>query len=346
MVAPEECKVVDLFCGAGGLTHGLIQAGFDVVAGYDSDPSCRHAYTHNNGVPFHERDLTKVLSSEIQAHYTGASRSILAGCAPCQPFSTYARTRVGTDERWQLLVRVSEIVSEIEPDAVLIENVPQLARHPVFHRFVSSLKNLKYSVSWALLDASDYGVPQTRKRLVLVANKGQRADIAAGAGIPASVRDTIGNLEPLAAGEQSPSDTFHRSCKLSALNLRRIQASTPGGSWRDWDDELRASCHRKDSGSTYPSVYGRMEWDKPSPTITTQFFGYGNGRFGHPTQDRALSLREGALLQTFPNNYQFEPPGVRLSTQRLGRLIGNAVPPLLAEHVGRAVLRSLAEPGT
>ncbi len=128
-------------------------------------------------------------------------------------------------------------------------------------------------------------------------------------------------------------DSLHHACRLSALNLRRIRVSTPGGTWRDWDQSLLANCHRKKTGETYPSVYGRMEWDAPSPTITTQCFGYGNGRFGHPEQDRAITLREAAILQTFPDSYKFLPEGEKVKFSLLGRLIGNAVPVRLGEVI-------------
>jgi DNA (cytosine-5)-methyltransferase 1 len=140
------------------------------------------------------------------------------------------------------------------------------------------------------------------------------------------VRKTIAYLEPLAAGEKSKTDKLHLCSKLSNLNLKRIRAAKPGGTWRDWPPELIAKCHTKKTGKSYPSVYGRMEWDKPSPTITTQCFGFGNGRFRHPEQDRAITLREAALLQTFPANYQFIDPNENLVAIPIGRLIGNAVP--------------------
>ena len=156
------------------------------------------------------------------------------------------------------------------------------------------------------------------------------------AGAPATVRDTIAGLAPIEAGQESAGDPTHRASRLSELNLRRIRASTPGGSWRDWDRTLVAQCHREASGETYPSVYGRMQWDSPAPTITTQSFGFGNGRFGHPEQDRALSLREAALLQTFPEDYEFVPEGERARFSVIGKLIGNAVPVKLGEAIARA----------
>ena len=160
---------------------------------------------------------------------------------------------------------------------------------------------------------------------------------------PNTVREAISHLVPLAAGDSDPSDALHSACKLSELNLRRIRASRPGGTWRDWDAALVATCHRKQSGETYPSVYGRMEWDAPSPTITTQCFGYGNGRFGHPEQDRAITLREAAILQTFPASYRFLQTGERARFYVLGRLIGNAVPVRIGEIVAESLRRHLSD---
>ena len=153
-----------------------------------------------------------------------------------------------------------------------------------------------------------------------------------------TVRETIGSLPPIKAGERDPQDELHTASSLSPLNLSRIRVSRPGGTWRDWPEELQASCHRKDTGATYPSVYGRMEWDRPAPTITTQCFGYGNGRFGHPEQDRAISLREAAMLQTFPESYAFAPPGAPIKFNKMGRLIGNAVPVRLGEVIARSLV--------
>ena len=152
-----------------------------------------------------------------------------------------------------------------------------------------------------------------------------------------TVMDEIGALPSLNHGEADEADPLHCTSRLSEINARRIVASKPGGTWRDWDEDLVAKCHKVETGRGYSSVYGRMKWDEPSPTITTQFFGFGNGRFGHPEQPRALSLREGAMLQGFPRDYEFVPPGKRIQFKAVGRLIGNAVPVKLAAAIARAV---------
>ena len=228
------------------------------------------------------------------------------------------------------------------PHIVTMENVPRLERESVFSCFVESLKSLGFVVWHKVVNCSDHGVPQQRERLVLMASRLGPLQL-----IPATrrktVKEAIGKLPPIDAGETYDKDPLHQSSGLSPLNYTRIKASSPGGTWRDWDEELVANCHKKKSGMTYPSVYGRMSWDQPSPTITTQFFGFGNGRFGHPEQDRALSLREGALLQSFPKGYKFCKPGDPIYRKTIGRLIGNAVPVKLGEAIGKCVIAHIEE---
>ena len=269
---------------------------------------------------------------------------ILAGCAPCQPFSTY--TRGSSAHPWQLLDTFGEAVLALQPEVVTMENVPRLTAHSVFAKFVSYLDRAGYHRSHSVVRCVDYGVPQTRSRLVLLASK--LGDIqlepptCEDRGL-ATVRDTIEHLDRLAAGETSASDALHKASGLSPRNLDRIRSSTPGGTWRDWDETLRSACHARETGTTYPSVYGRMQWDHPAPTITTQFHGFGNGRFGHPEQNRAISLREGALLQTFPEDYSFVPEGDTVATSPIARLIGNAVPVQLGAAIGKSIVRHLEE---
>jgi DNA (cytosine-5)-methyltransferase 1 len=335
---------VDLFCGAGGLTHGLIRGGVAVVAGLDVDPECRVPYESNNSpAKFREADVRKVRGSDLADLYSKGSVRLLAGCAPCQPFSTYSRKgrRVRNDAMWDLVQDFGRLVREFGPDLVTMENVPQLVHHPVFESFLEDLTG--YDVWWEVIECAQYGVPQTRKRLVLLASRLGPVSLAPPKLAKAkTVRSAIGKLVPLKAGEADPQDQLHVASRLSALNLRRIRASRPGGTWRDWDASLRATCHAKDSGQTYPSVYGRMEWDKPAPTITTQCFGFGNGRFGHPEQDRAITLREAAILQTFPKGYRFTSRDQRVKFSVMGRLIGNAVPVRIGEAIARSLVAHVA----
>jgi DNA (cytosine-5)-methyltransferase 1 len=158
-----------------------------------------------------------------------------------------------------------------------------------------------------------------------------------------TVRESIENLPHIAAGEVNCDDIMHSASKLSATNIKRIESSKPGGTWRDWDDSLKLKCHQKKSGKTYMSIYGRMLWDAPSPTITTQFYGYGNGRFGHPEQNRALTLREGAILQSFPPDYVLVDPSQEFKRREIGTHIGNAVPVELGRAIGQSILNHIAE---
>ena len=285
--------------------------------------------------------------AELRKQWDESTYTLLAGCAPCQSFSTYSRKgrQSREDNRWNLAAHFGRLVKESRPDFVTMENVPQLLDHSIFSEFKECLAG--YHVWHDVVECSQYQIPQTRKRLVLLASRlGPIELMAPPVGVEdVTVRKAIAHLSRLAAGNKDPKDSLHSACRLSDLNLRRIRASSPGGTWRDWDKSLIAKCHQKSSGDTYPSVYGRMKWDAPAPTITTQSFGYGNGRFGHPEQDRAITLREAAILQTFPDTYKFVPKGERVRYSVLGRLIGNAVPVRLGEVVARTFVEHVARFG-
>ena len=337
--------VVDVFCGAGGLSHGFALEGFDVGAGIDTDASCRHAYERNNDAPFLEKDVADVQGGYLRDLFAEGRPRILVGCAPCQPFSTYSRNRA--DTKWKLLGEFGRLVAEVQPDVLTMENVPRLANFhggDLLRGFLHSLADAGYAVWSRVVDCAAYGVPQTRKRLVVLASRLGAIELVPPTHPPGryrTVRDAIAGLPPIAAGERAEEDPLHCASRLSAVNLARIQAAEPGKSWRDWDPHLVAKCHRKRTGRWYQSVYGRMAWDAPAPTITTQCNGFGNGRFGHPEQDRAISLREAALLQTFPPGYEFFSPGERWPISAAARCIGNAVPVSLARAVARSVAHAL-----
>ena len=341
---------VDLFCGIGGLTKGLELSGINVVAGLDFESSCKYAYEENNNSKFIQKDITTVTSDEIKKLYPkDTDVHILAGCAPCQPFSKYThryRKDGYKDEKWRLLYHFGRLVRELSPEIVAMENVPELEKTSVFMDFEKELQKNGYHISSDVVFCPDYGVPQKRKRLILLASKFGDISIPQKTHSPeeyVTVRDAIGDLPPLIAGSTDPNDIMHNATALSDINLRRIQQSVQGGTWRDWDDDLQLTCHKKHTGRTYPSVYGRMSWDEPSPTITTQFYGYGNGRFGHPEQNRAISMREGALLQSFPRDYRFVDSTEIFNRRKLGIQIGNAVPVKLGEAIGKEILNHLKE---
>lgn len=349
---PIPATAVDLFCGAGGLTRGLLDAGIPVAAGYDVDEACRFPYEHNNQpTKFHKVSVADLTSEALSAHYPTGHARILVGCAPCQTFSKYTQGLDNdNDPKWTLLDEFARLVTEVKPDIVSMENVPELQRHPIFDRFLDTLAEEGFHFSSdrekQIVYCPDYGIPQHRRRLVLVASRLGPIEL-----IPPThsnrkqrtVRKALSRLPRLNSGEACASDPLHRTSSLSPLNLKRIRHSKPGGTWRDWPPALVAKCHRESTGKTYPSVYGRMEWDKPSPTITTQFFGFGNGRFGHPEQDRAISLREGAILQSFPKDYAFVAEDGEYCFKTIGKLIGNAVPVRLGEVVGETIKYHLEE---
>ncbi|WP_159188679.1 DNA cytosine methyltransferase [Klebsiella pneumoniae] len=338
-------KVVDLFCGAGGLTHGLHLAGLDVVAGIDLESDCRAAYESNNDALFIEKDISLVTKEEIDKFFEGASVRVLAGCAPCQPFSKYTQGKdKKNDKKWPLLYEFERLIRDVNPEVVTMENVPDVTKHSVYDDFYNNLSSLGYHIWADRIECVDFGVPQNRVRHVLLASKlAPISLIRPEQESMLTVKDCIGGLPALAAGQTDPDDPLHKASQLSEINLKRILHSKPGGTWRDWPAELIASCHSKASGQGYASVYGRMSWDKPSPTITTLCYGFGNGRFGHPEQHRAISLREAALLQTFPITYTFTQPGDPITMKKVGRMIGNAVPVNLGKAIGLSIVKHLEE---
>jgi DNA (cytosine-5)-methyltransferase 1 len=334
-------SAVDLFCGVGGLTHGLQMSGINVTAGYDTDEHCRLPYEANNKAEFINQSVSELTAKQLSSHYGGATNRLLAGCAPCQPFSNYTQA-LPKDARWGLLSHFGRLASELRPELITMENVPDLERHEVFPEFIKTLTTLGYHVWHEVVYCPDYGVPQQRKRLVLLASllgeislikpTHQKYEYV-------TLKEAIGSLPRLQAGKTNKNDPLHRAASLSETNLKRIKASKPGGTWKDWPIDLLAGCHKRDSGKKYTSVYGRMNWDELSPTITTQFYNYGSGRYGHPTQARAMSLREAALLQSFPVDYQFTSIKENYTISNISRMIGNAVPVLLGKAIGESLLK-------
>lgn len=340
-----KVEAVDLFCGIGGLSYGLRQAGVDVVAGLDNDSSCRYAYETNNGAPFIDADISEYDFNEMKKLFSNDSVKVLVGCAPCQTFSSNTfkvdKTLKENDKRWTLINYFTEAVKVIKPEVISMENVRGLTKQQVFKDFVKDLEDLGYSVDYKVLYCPDYGIPQNRSRMVLLGSRVGTIKVPEATHEKedyVTVGDVIRDLPQIGAGEISTIDRLHRAKNLSELNITRIQQSKPKGTWKDWDKELLPECYRKPSGSTFTAVYGRMGWDSVSPTITTQFFNYGSGRFGHPEQDRALSIREGSMLQTFPIDYDF---GTEMPISTVGRHIGNAVPPMLGEVVGSTILKHI-----
>ncbi len=340
-----KIEAIDLFCGIGGLTYGLCKAGIQVLAGIDNDASCQYSYTKNNKAKFIHSDIATCNFQDLKNLYSKNSLKILVGCAPCQPFSSHSfkyKQKV-KDDRWHLIDYFTQAMKIIQPDIISVENVRGFTKADIFRKFLKDVEEMGYEINQEIVYCPDYGIPQRRSRLVLLGSKSKIGKIE----IPTkthnkntycTVESCIKDLPQIKSGERHAADPLHYSKGLSEKNMKRLQQSRPGGTWKDWDKTLLPNCYKKETGKTYTSVYGRMEWNKVAPTITTQFYNYGSGRFGHPEQDRALSLREGALLQTFPHDYDF---GSNISLIQIGRHIGNAVPPKLGEVIGKQIIEHI-----
>ena len=347
----SNIRVIDLFCGIGGLTHGLIKEGLDVIAGVDNDITCKYGFEYNNKARFIHKDILQVTANEIDElfGYDKNTIRVLAGCAPCQPFSRL-NIREVTEQQLEPLEKFAQLIKETLPDIVSMENVSGLAdmdKYPIFKTFIDTLESCDYKYKYEIVDTSDYGVPQNRKRLVLLASLFGDIQLVKKThkNKKRTVRDVISELPPIKDGDIYKKDSLHRARKLSLMNLKRIKA-TPhdGGNSRSWDKSLVLKCHDKESGKTYRgTVYGRMKWDEPAPTMTTQCVGIGNGRFGHPEQDRAISLREAALLQTFKKSYRFIEPKAQIYTGHIAKFIGNAVPVRLGVIIGRSIKKHVGK---
>lgn len=337
----ERIHAVDLFCGIGGLTHGLGLSGIRVRAGFDVDQSCRYAYeTNNRGSVFVTSDIRDIRFRDIAPYYKGAEIRVLVGCAPCQPFSAHMRgmRKPRVEEDCSMVEEFGRLIREGKPDIVSMENVPGLKKHEAFNELLSILDKTGYVSDYGIVSCANFGVPQKRKRLVLLASRLGKIFLPCATGKRTTVGDYIQHLPQIRDGETSGKDQMHVSAVLSEKNRQRIRQSKPDGSWEDWDEKIRNKCH---SGTAhYPGPYGRMSWDALSPTITTQFCYYSTGRFGHPEQDRAISIREGALLQTFPEEYDFVKKGKPFAIREVARHIGNAVPVELGRAIGKSIVEA------
>lgn len=338
---------VDSFCGAGGLGLGLKRAGFEILYSFDKDDKCIKTINQNKkyfGHRAEEADIVDLLNGELLKK-CGLKRGelfLLAGGPPCQGFSIQRRG-ADIDPRNDLVLKYGKLVEELFPYYFVMENVSGIAGKrgkTILEQLLDDLDRIGYNVHVKLLNAQYYGVPQRRKRYIIV---GERKDLENNYQYPTeepgmiTVRDIIFDLpEPPLDGTDHPEITLHRRDRLSPINLKRIQAIKEGQGRDDLPDDLLADCHKVNSSVIgYRNVYGRMVWDDVAPTITARFDSFTRGQFGHPDQDRSISLREGALLQTFPNDFEFVGNKVDIARQ-----IGNAVPPVMAEKIGRSIIDS------
>lgn len=340
-MCPGPITAMDFFSGCGGTALGFSQAGIRARVAIDIDRDALETYAANlPEAVVMCRDVRSLAPEELSWVRRPGELLLFSACAPCQPFSRQRRNGVSSDEKASLIWEMARFIQYHRPELIFLENVPGMAARlggrGSFADFTAELTDFGYQVSAGLVDSRDYGVPQRRKRFLVMASRLGRVNFPEpthGLGRAhrhVTVRDAIGNFPTLVAGEGHPDLPDHEAMALSALNLRRIRATPEGGSRAQWPADLMVTCHG-DGYRGHTDVYGRMAWDAPATGLTTRCLYYSCGRFGHPEQDRAISAREAAALQAFPEWFQF-----RGSLESRGRQIGNAVPVALAEAFGRA----------
>ncbi len=340
---------IDFFSGCGGTSLGLKQAGIRIVRGIDFDPTCKEVYEKNiRGADFLNEDISKLNPVDVLSGIKRDKKDFLlfSACAPCQPFSARNPSKGSSgDDRKNLLLSFARFVDFHRPDFVFVENVPGIqnvkGNSGIFSKFLKKLKSYGYQFAFDVVDAKDYGVPQSRKRLILLASNLPNIELSLpsfthgpGKRPYVTVKEAIADFPLIKQGEEH-SLNGHRARGLSDINLKRIK-TTPknGGSRLSWPKHLSLDCHKSTKG--HSDVYGRMSWSKPAPTLTCKCTSISNGRYGHPTQDRAITPREAASLQTFPKSFKLFG-----GIDQMTRHVGNAVPPLLAKNVGKKILRIL-----
>ena len=346
----NELTAVDAFCGAGGLSIGLKQSGFDVKASFDVDPTCIETMCSNPKHVLHgpiQADIRDLLNGELQRviGLKVGELDFLAGGPPCQGFSVQRTTGEDHDERNLLVDDYGDLIADLFPAFFLMENVPGLSGkrgQKILEAFERRMQSAGYFIHKRTLDAQDYGVPQRRRRVFVI---GERAgghqpqfEWPPCSPTPKTVREVIGNLPaPPMDGSDHPLYRGHRADRLSEINKLRLLALSEGQGRTDLPPNLLAECHKTSAEIVgHRNVYGRMEWDRVAPTITARFDSFTRGKFGHPEQVRSISLYEGALLQTFPADYKFSGNKIEVARQ-----IGNAVPPRLAKKLGKSIAQAL-----
>jgi DNA (cytosine-5)-methyltransferase 1 len=335
-------KAIDFFCGAGGLTRGLLDADIKVLVGIDIDPRLRETYEANNWPSqFRCVDIKAINIQHLRTELgiTNKDRTLYAACTPCQPFSTLNQ-RQGADNRKELLISFAEIVQTAPPDFILVENVPGLNTaygKDIYQRFIKMISKAGFkeeNVYAEFLDANDFGVPQTRKRFILLASRHGQILKPKRATRRPTVQTVLRKYPLIIDGGKSERFPNHESRKLQPHHKRIVKAvPKDGGSRRDIvDTSILLQCHQDNPGA-HKDVFGRMAWSEPSPTLTCRCADVYCGRFIHPEQDRGISLREAAALQSFPDDYVFFG-----NFQHIMKQIGNAVPVKFASRLGQAII--------
>lgn len=336
---PNTSTAIDLFSGCGGLSTGLVQAGFAVLAAAELSNAPQRAYALNHKFVSLYSDVQQISPHQLLSmlHLKAGSLDLLAACPPCQGFSSI-RTRnkdIAQDARNELIFEVVRIAKTLLPKCVLIENVPRLMYDSRLKEFRMKMHRLGYEGEPKIVDAQDYGVPQRRKRMILILSRVGAIDVAPPTGRRKTVRDAIGNL--LSPDDNHGIPLHNMRQRLSDLVLERISCIKRNRS--ELPERLVLPCHRRYNGG-FRDVYGRMDWDKVSPTITRSSHNPSKGRFVHPEQNRGLTLYEALLLQGFPKNYKF-PKDIGIG--KIASMIGEAVPPPLAKAQAEHILKKLKE---
>ena len=353
----KQLTAIDLFCGAGGLTVGLKNAGFRVVAAVELDPDKARTYQRNHPeVKLIIKDIREVTGEDI-LKLTGLKKiDLVAGCPPCQGFSKLTDKHHRDDERNQLVLQMSRLVKELDPTVCMMENVPGLSQRglPLLSVVEGKLRDMDYKVQRGVLQMADFGVPQSRRRLVMLAGKNFEIPLPSPthARVPeknSSVKPwvTIGDImkneekpitlsAAMAAGGPEKFN-WHVVRNLAPISIERLKATKAGASRLDMPQHLRPECHKNSTG--FENAYGRMSWDEIAPTMTSGCTTLSSGRFGHPKENRTISVREAALIQTFPRNYIFDTDKIATACQ----LVGNALPCKFAEAVSLQCLKTMQE---
>jgi DNA (cytosine-5)-methyltransferase 1 len=341
-------KAVDFFCSGGGMTYGMRQAGIKVIAGIDFDPGCKETYEINNkGSKFILADIFKLKESDLQQQLAlkrNDDNLLLIGCSPCQFWSLIRTDKKKSEQSKDLLGEFHRFVKYFNPGFVVVENVPGIMSRKDesgLTDFVLYMEKVGYKVKYDVVNLNEYGVPQTRKRFSLVANRVNDKFVfpEPSNGVKPTVKDFIGTINgfpKVNVGYKDISAFQHTVAKMSEKNLERIMGTPPNcGSSMWWWTDIKLG-REKYNKEGFKDSYSRMSWGKPAPAITTKFYSISNGRFGHPDEHRAISIREGATLQTFPKNYVFYSSSIQVAA----RMIGNAVPPEYAKRIGQQILIS------